>query len=188
MRRTLWALVAAATTAATVWATTIESAGSPDTPQVAAQEPPEPREVPTSTTTATKPTRASVAPDPTTTSAATSTTAAPLPPPPPPVPSSETSLASPPVPPPSGPVGATVWDRLATCESGGDWSYNGPSGYDGGLQFHPGTWTSSGGGQFAPFAWQATREQQITIAERLLAASGGRFSAWPGCRAKLGLP
>lgn len=81
----------------------------------------------------------------------------------------------------------SVWDRLAGCESGGRWDYNGSSGYDGGLQFHPGTWNAYSGGVTA-YAWQATREQQIAAAERLLAASGGRFTAWPGCRAKLGLP
>jgi len=78
-----------------------------------------------------------------------------------------------------------VWDQLAQCESGGDWSYNGPSGFDGGLQFHPSTWTNSGGGEFAEYAWQASREQQIIVAERVLASSG--WSAWPACASRLGL-
>ncbi len=91
-------------------------------------------------------------------------------------PSAEQSPPS--APPPTASSGAN-WDALAQCESGGDWSYNGPSGFDGGLQFHPSTWTGAGGGQYAPEAWMATREQQIAIAERVLASSGR--GAWPGC-------
>jgi hypothetical protein len=78
----------------------------------------------------------------------------------------------------------TVWDRLAECESGGDWSINTGT-YDGGLQFHPDTWRGFGGTEFAEFAWQATREQQITVAERVLDSSG--WGAWPACSRKLGL-
>jgi len=81
-----------------------------------------------------------------------------------------------------------VWDRLAQCEANGDWHINTGNGYSGGLQFHPGTWLASGGGQYAPQAYLATREQQIAVAENVLAAAGGRFTPWPGCRAKLGLP
>lgn len=83
------------------------------------------------------------------------------------------------------PGDGSVWDRLAQCESGGNWSYDGPSGYDGGLQFLPSTWLSNGGGQYAPYAWGATREQQIDIAERLRAARG--FAPWPACARRLGL-
>ena len=78
-----------------------------------------------------------------------------------------------------------VWDNVAWCESGGNWGYNGSSGYDGGLQFHPGTWRGFGGQEFAEFAWQATREQQIIVAERVLDSQGWR--AWPACSRKLGL-
>lgn len=81
-----------------------------------------------------------------------------------------------------------VWDRLAQCEANGDWHINTGNGYSGGLQFHPGTWIAMGGGQYAPYAYLATREQQIAIGENVLASAGGRFTAWPGCRAKLGLP
>jgi hypothetical protein len=81
-----------------------------------------------------------------------------------------------------------VWDRLAQCEANGDWHINTGNGYSGGLQFHPGTWLAMGGGQYAPYAYLATREQQIAVGEQVLAAAGGRFTAWPGCRAKLGLP
>ena len=78
-----------------------------------------------------------------------------------------------------------VWDDLAWCESGGNWSYNGSSGYDGGLQFLPSVWVNYGGREFASHAWGASREQQIVVAERILADVG--WGAWPGCSRKLGL-
>ncbi|GAB3077245.1 resuscitation-promoting factor Rpf1 domain-containing protein [Corynebacterium aquatimens] len=77
------------------------------------------------------------------------------------------------------------WDRLAQCESGGNWAINTGNGYHGGLQFHPQTWRAHGGGQFAPTANLATREQQIVVAERVLASQG--WGAWPACSARLGL-
>lgn len=77
------------------------------------------------------------------------------------------------------------WDRLAQCEAGGNWQINTGNGYHGGLQFSPSTWRAYGGGQFAPFAFQATREQQIAIAEKVLAGQG--WGAWPSCSARLGL-
>ena len=79
----------------------------------------------------------------------------------------------------------SVWDRLARCESGGNWAINTGNGYYGGLQFNAGTWLSNGGGQYAPYAHLATREQQIDIAQHLHAARG--FSPWPACSRKLGL-
>jgi hypothetical protein len=82
------------------------------------------------------------------------------------------------------PGGGTVWDTLASCESGNDWHVN-TGLYDGGLQFHPDTWRRYGGTAFAPFAYLATREQQITIARRVLAVEG--WEAWPACSLKLGL-
>ncbi|WJY67571.1 resuscitation-promoting factor Rpf1 domain-containing protein [Corynebacterium auris] len=77
------------------------------------------------------------------------------------------------------------WDRLAQCESGGNWSINTGNGYHGGLQFSPSTWAAYGGTEFAPTANLATREQQIAVAERTLAGQG--WGAWPACSAKLGL-
>lgn len=71
------------------------------------------------------------------------------------------------------------WDQIAKCESGGNWSINTGNGFSGGLQFAPGTWASHGGTQFAPTANQASREQQITVAERVLATQG--IGAWPVC-------
>lgn len=77
------------------------------------------------------------------------------------------------------------WDRLAECESGGNWSINTGNGYHGGLQFSASTWQAHGGGEFAPTADQATREEQIVVAERTLASQG--WGAWPACSSQLGL-
>lgn len=71
------------------------------------------------------------------------------------------------------------WDVVARCESSGNWSINTGNGYHGGLQFAPGTWTGHGGGEFAPAANLATREEQIAVAERVLATQGK--GAWPVC-------
>jgi resuscitation-promoting factor RpfA len=71
------------------------------------------------------------------------------------------------------------WDRVASCESGGNWGINTGNGYHGGLQFSQGTWAAHGGGEYATSANQATRDQQIAIAERVLASQGR--GAWPVC-------
>lgn len=78
-----------------------------------------------------------------------------------------------------------VWARLAECESGGQWSYNGSVIYDGGLQFHPQTWAAHRKRKLPKHAWQATPYQQIVVAKRVQAAQG--WSAWPSCSRKLGL-
>jgi resuscitation-promoting factor RpfA len=75
------------------------------------------------------------------------------------------------------------WDRLAQCESGGNWSINTGNGYYGGIQFNATTWRAFGGG--SGLAHQASREQQIAVAERVLAKQG--WNAWPACSRKLGL-
>ena len=80
--------------------------------------------------------------------------------------------------------GGAVWDRLAQCESGGNWSINTGNGYYGGLQFSLGTWQAYGG---TGLPSNHSRETQIAIATKLRDASGG-YGAWPGCAAKLGLP
>ncbi|MBP3088790.1 Resuscitation-promoting factor Rpf1 [Corynebacterium sp. sy017] len=77
------------------------------------------------------------------------------------------------------------WDRLAQCESGGNWASNTGNGYYGGLQFSSATWNAHGGQQFAAFAHQTGRAEQIIIAERVLASQG--WGAWPSCSAQLGL-
>ncbi|WKD61630.1 Resuscitation-promoting factor Rpf2 precursor [Corynebacterium ciconiae DSM 44920] len=82
-------------------------------------------------------------------------------------------------------AGGSVWDQIAQCESGGNWSIDTGNGYSGGLQFAPSTWQAYGGGQYAPTAGQATREQQIDVAQRVQAAQG--WGAWPACTAKLGI-
>jgi hypothetical protein len=81
--------------------------------------------------------------------------------------------------------GNLVWDDMADCEATGDWHINTGNGYYGGLQFSYDTWLNNGGGQYAPTADQATREQQIAVAEKTLAAGG--WEQWPACSAELGL-
>ena len=71
------------------------------------------------------------------------------------------------------------WDRVAYCESRDNWSINTGNGYYGGLQFAQHTWVSFGGLQYAPRADLATREEQITVAEHVLARQG--WNAWPVC-------
>ncbi|MCW2754032.1 MAG: Transglycosylase domain protein [Marmoricola sp.] len=71
----------------------------------------------------------------------------------------------------------SAWDRIAACESGGNWHDNTGNGYYGGLQFSLGTWHAYGG---VGRPDQASREQQIAVAERVKAASGG-YGAWPVC-------
>ena len=83
-------------------------------------------------------------------------------------------------------AGADAWDRLAQCESGGNWAINTGNGFYGGLQFTLSTWKAYGGDQYAPSADKATREQQIAVAEKVKADRGG-YSAWPACSRKLGL-
>jgi hypothetical protein len=82
--------------------------------------------------------------------------------------------------------GTSVWDDLAMCEASGNWAANTGNGYYGGLQFSLGTWTGYGGAEFAEYPHEATRAEQIIVAERLRAARG--YQPWPACRAKLGLP
>jgi len=77
----------------------------------------------------------------------------------------------------------SIWDRIAACETQGNWAMRGPS-YSGGVGFANNTWSSFGGNEFAPNAGQATREQQIIVAERVRARVG--MGAW-GCAKRLGL-
>ena len=71
------------------------------------------------------------------------------------------------------------WDNVAQCESGGNWHINTGNGYYGGLQFTQGTWMNYGGGSYASRADLAGREEQIAIANKVLAAQG--WGAWPVC-------
>ncbi len=74
---------------------------------------------------------------------------------------------------------ASEWDAVAQCESGGNWSINTGNGYYGGLQFSASTWAAYGGTAYAATADQASKAQQIEIAEKVLASQGK--GAWPVC-------
>lgn len=76
----------------------------------------------------------------------------------------------------------SVWDRLAMCESGGNWAINTGNGYYGGLQFSLSSWRAVGG---SGYPHQASREEQIARAEMLLDRQG--WGAWPACTTKLGI-
>ncbi|MEU8132024.1 transglycosylase family protein [Streptodolium elevatio] len=76
----------------------------------------------------------------------------------------------------------STWDKVAQCESGGNWSINTGNGYYGGLQFSASTWRAYGG---SGMAHQASKAEQIRIAEKVLAGQGP--GAWPVCSKKAGL-
>ncbi|MEV7778411.1 transglycosylase family protein [Kitasatospora sp. NPDC088351] len=80
---------------------------------------------------------------------------------------------------------ASAWDTVAQCESGGNWNISSGNGYSGGLQFTSSTWKAYGGTAYAPQAHQASRAQQISVAEKVLASQGP--GAWPVCSRKAGL-
>lgn len=77
-----------------------------------------------------------------------------------------------------------VWDRIAQCESGGNWSINTGNGYYGGLQFSAGTWRAYGGTAYASTADKASKAQQISVAAKVQKAQG--WGAWPTCSARAG--
>lgn len=79
----------------------------------------------------------------------------------------------------------SVWDRVAACESGGNWSINTGNGFYGGLQFTNQTWAGFGGKAYAPRADLASRSAQIAVAQKVLASQGP--GAWPVCSKKAGL-
>lgn len=76
----------------------------------------------------------------------------------------------------------SVWDRLAACEAGGNWSINTGNGFYGGLQFTLGSWQAAGGSGYPN---EASREEQIARGQVLQSRQG--WGAWPACSAKLGL-
>lgn len=86
---------------------------------------------------------------------------------------------------PANAADESTWDAVAECESGGDWQISTGNGYEGGLQFDSSTWSGYGGDEYAASASDATREQQIAVAERVLEAQGP--SAWPSCGPEAGL-
>jgi len=80
--------------------------------------------------------------------------------------------------------GSSVWDSIAACEAGGNWAINTGNGYYGGLQFSASTWQAYGGSGLPS---ENSREEQIRIAEKVVAATGG-YGSWPACSQSLGLP
>jgi hypothetical protein len=82
---------------------------------------------------------------------------------------------------------ATVrtWDRIARCESGGNWHINTHNGYYGGLQISGGTWRAYKGNRYASLPHRATKREQIRIAEKIKRGQGWR--AWPSCSRRVGL-
>ncbi|GGI09074.1 transglycosylase family protein [Egicoccus halophilus] len=90
-----------------------------------------------------------------------------------------------PAPEPATPGGATdtgVWERIAECESGGNWSINTGNGFYGGLQFTLDSWQWVGG---SGYPHEASRAEQIRRGEILLERQG--WQAWPSCSRQLGL-
>jgi hypothetical protein len=83
--------------------------------------------------------------------------------------------------------GVAVWDSLAQCESGQNWSIDTGNGYYGGLQFDHRSWHWAGGDRYSEYPHTATKAQQIEIAERLLDIHPAGWGAWPACSAQLGL-
>ncbi|MGW5650367.1 transglycosylase family protein [Streptomyces humi] len=79
----------------------------------------------------------------------------------------------------------STWEKVAACESSGDWHINTGNGYYGGLQFTQSTWEAYGGTRYAPRADLATRDQQIAVAEKVLDGQGP--GAWPVCSVRGGL-
>jgi hypothetical protein len=79
----------------------------------------------------------------------------------------------------------STWDKVAQCESSGNWSINTGNGYYGGLQFSLSTWNAFGGADYAAYPNQASKNQQILIGEKVLASQGQ--NAWPTCGPAAGL-
>lgn len=79
----------------------------------------------------------------------------------------------------------SVWDQIAGCESSGNWQDTAGF-YEGGLQFDPRTWDDNKPSGYPDHAYEATREQQISVAEKVLSESSWA-QQWPACSLKLGL-
>lgn len=85
----------------------------------------------------------------------------------------------------AGAVPDGTWDRLARCESDGDWHADTGNGFYGGLQIWPPTWREAGGLRYADRPDLAPRRHQITVAEEIYRQQG--WGAWGQCARKLGL-
>lgn len=79
----------------------------------------------------------------------------------------------------------SVWDRLAACESHGNWSINTGNGYYGGLQMDTAFWDTYGNSAYGQ-ANEAPRSEQIAAATKAR-DSGRGYYPWPTCARKLGL-
>lgn len=79
----------------------------------------------------------------------------------------------------------STWNAVAMCESGGLWSSNTGNGFFGGLQITEETWEQYGGAQYAERPDLASRNEQISVAEKMLAELGP--DAWSGCADSSGL-
>ncbi|MFE0704810.1 transglycosylase family protein [Streptomyces sp. NPDC058872] len=86
---------------------------------------------------------------------------------------------------PAEAASVATWDKVAYCESTNNWSINTGNGYYGGLQILKSTWDAFGGRTYASYPHQATKQQQILIAEKILAGQGA--GAWGSCGASAGL-
>ncbi|WP_030248179.1 transglycosylase family protein, partial [Streptomyces sp. NRRL S-350] len=81
----------------------------------------------------------------------------------------------------AGAASVSTWDKVAACESGGNWSINTGNNYYGGLQISEHNWQYYGGTQYAAYPHQATKKEQILIAEKILADQGaGAWTCSPG--------
>jgi murein DD-endopeptidase MepM/ murein hydrolase activator NlpD len=85
----------------------------------------------------------------------------------------------------AGAASVSTWNKVAACESSGHWSINTGNGYYGGLQFKQSTWKAYGGTRYAARADLATKQEQIAVAEKVLAGQGP--TAWPVCSVRAGL-
>ncbi|MFJ8862240.1 transglycosylase family protein [Streptomyces sp. NPDC102451] len=85
----------------------------------------------------------------------------------------------------AGAASTDVWEKVAACESTGNWHINTGNGYYGGLQFTRSTWDAYGGTAYAARADLATKDQQIAVAEKVLDGQGP--GAWPTCSVRAGL-
>lgn len=93
------------------------------------------------------------------------------------------ATTAPPPPEPAPLPNEDIWDRMAQCETGGNWQHYGPT-WSGGLGIYSGTWREAGGAEFASLPRDATREQQIIVAERIKDRHG--WTAW-GCARTIGM-
>jgi resuscitation-promoting factor RpfA len=78
-----------------------------------------------------------------------------------------------------------TWDRIAQCETTGNWDADTGNGYQGGLQFDQTTWKRHGGTKYAPSADRASKQEQIAVAKKVQASQG--WDAWPSCSQKAGV-